>query len=174
MRHALLRWAVIAALGLSATLAHAAPNERKPARGYPVVRIDQGPGRTNGPVETNVIPLWPIRSCFGWVVVVRGPDRWVEMTEIQQAPGPTRFTGSGFEVGPRSDTTTMKRRMRVVDGKLSHSWCVNDADPPGEWRFEIHVDGVWVAEFRFCGIRLPEGEPFRLEDLACRNTAPSS
>lgn len=173
----LLRAALAAALCVVALSALAAPGDRpnKPVRGYPFVRIDDGPGRSNGPVETNVIPLWPVRSCFGWVVVLRGPDRMVEMTEIQHAPGPTRFTGpSDIKVNPQSDSTTMTRRLRVVDGKLSHSWCVNDADPPGEWRFEIHVDGVFVAEFRFCGIRLPEGQPFKLEELACRNTTPSS
>ncbi|MBM3622042.1 MAG: hypothetical protein FJX20_15280 [Alphaproteobacteria bacterium] len=171
---AVLRAAITAALCVAALSALATPADRKPARGYPFVRIDSGPGRTNGPVETNVVPLWPIRSCFGWVVVLRGPDRVVEMVEKQFAPGPTRFTGSDIVIGPNSDSTIMRRRMPVVGGKLSHSWCVNDADPPGEWRFEIHVDGVFVAEFRFCGIKLPEGEPFKLEDLACRNTTPSS
>ena len=174
MKHAFLQWVVVVTLALAAASAHAAPTERKPTRSYPFVRIDDGQGRTNGPVETNVVPLWPVRSCFGWVVVLRGGYRVVEVTEIQQAPGPTRFTGSGFEITPQSDGTTMKMRVPVVDGKISHSWCVNDADPPGEWRFQILVDGVFVAEFRFCGIKLPEDQPFKLEDLACRNTAPSS
>ncbi|MGE0421900.1 MAG: hypothetical protein AB7O88_06535 [Reyranellaceae bacterium] len=174
MKQAFLRWAVAAVLALAALPAQAAPGDRQRTRSYPFVRIDQGLGRTNGPVETNVVPLWPVRSCFGWVVVLRGGYRIVEVTEIQHAPGPTRFTGSGFEINPKSDGTTLKTHMPVIDGKISHSWCVNDADPPGEWRFQIYVDGVFIAEFRFCGIRLPEREPFKLVELACRTTAPTS
>ena len=172
--HTILRAVIAAALCAVAFSAWAAPSDRKPPRSYPFVRIDSGQGRTNGPVETNVVPLWPVRSCFGWVVVLRGPDRMVEMTEKQYAPGPTRFTGSDFVIGPNSDSTVMKRQLPVIGGKITHGWCVNDADPVGEWRFEIYVDGVFVAEFKFCGIKLPEDKPFKLEELACRNTTPSS
>jgi len=47
---------------------------------YPFVYItDEAGNVVQGPERTNVVPLWPVRSCFGWSVVVPGPDREVDL-----------------------------------------------------------------------------------------------
>ena len=141
----------------------------KPRGNYPFVEIRDAQHRiVQGPVENNVVPLWPVRSCFGWVVTLPERDRSVDYVEIQRQPAPTRFTGGGFVANEASDTTTRKARAAIgKDGLLSHSWCVNDADPEGEVRFEIHVEGRFVAEFKFCAVKLPASEPVRLDALTC-------
>ena len=140
-----------------------------PGGNYPFVEVRDEHGQVvQGPVATNVVPLWPVRTCFGWVVKVPYRNRTVELVEIQKMPSPTRFEGHGFSVNEHKDTTTARRREYVGnDGHMESAWCINDADPEGEVKFEVHVEGRLVAEFKFCAVRLPAGEPFRLEELAC-------
>lgn len=160
--------------GAATALAIAALTAFQPAAAaegnYPFVEIyDADKKLLQGPVATNVVPLWPIRSCFGWVLTLPTyAFQTVEVVEIQKLPGPSRFAGDGFEVHETLDGTTAKQRLTVgADGRIVSTWCVNDADPPGEYRFDVHIDGRHAAEFRYCGIRVPENEPFDLEKLAC-------
>jgi hypothetical protein len=136
---------------------------------HPFVEIRNERGDViQGPLATNVLPLWPVRSCFGWVVTVPWRNRYVDVVEIQKMPAPTRFEGTGFSVNDTRDTTTANRReFAGADGRLQHTWCVNDADPAGIVTFEVHVEGRFIAEFKFCAVRLTAGQPVRLEDLVC-------
>ncbi|WP_178133383.1 hypothetical protein [Vineibacter terrae] len=141
-----------------------------PATGnFPFVEVrDEHGSLVQGPVTNNVVPLWPVRSCFGWVVTVPQRNRFVELVEVQKMPAPTRFDGGGFTINETQDTTTATRRDYVGnDGRLESAWCVNDADPEGEVVFEVHVEGRLVAEFKFCAVRLPAGSPFQLGELTC-------
>jgi hypothetical protein len=134
---------------------------------YVTVRDHQG-GVIQGPVRGDAFPLWPVRACYTWVVVLEGPGRSVEVTELQRTPGPTRFdVTADVKVNAASDGTMWRRRVRT-DGGISGTWCVNDADPPGEYLYRVLVDGRPVADFRFCGIRLEQGEEVRLEALSCK------
>ncbi len=143
---------------------------------YPFVYITDAAGNVvQGPERTNVIPLWPVRSCFGWSVAVPGPDREVDLVEIQQLSGKTRFdTGPGIAINANSDTTTRHIRDVTRDGRLEGTWCVNDADPPGLYKYMIHVDGKFRAEFTYCAVRFPADKPIDLRTLACKNTFESS
>ncbi|MCW5746231.1 MAG: hypothetical protein KIT36_08545 [Alphaproteobacteria bacterium] len=157
----------LAILGLAAP---ALADRAEPRTGnYAYVEIRDANGHTaQGPIATNVVPLWPVRACFGWVVTVPQRNRFVELVEIQKMPAPTRFAGDGFTINATGDTTTARRHEFVGnDGRLQNAWCINDADPEGVVTFEIHVEGRLVAEFKFCAVRLPDGEPFRLEELTC-------
>lgn len=139
------------------------------AGNHPFVEVrDERGVVVQGPVANNVVPLWPVRACFGWVVTVPFRNRVVELVEIQRMPAPTRFEGGGFSVNEARDTTVARRREFVGrDGRIENAWCMNDADPEGEVKFEVHVEGRLIAEFKFCAVRLPAGQPFRLEELAC-------
>lgn len=133
-----------------------------------VVERDAADRVIQGPVRSDAFPLWPVRACYTWVVVLAGPDRSVEVTEVQKTPGPTRFdVTSDVKVNETSDGTTWRRRVRTSGG-VSGTWCVNDADPPGEYLYRVLIDGKPVADFRLCGIRLADGEPVRLEALSCK------
>ncbi len=136
---------------------------------HPFVEIrDERGVVVQGPFATNVVPLWPVRACFGWVVTVPFRNRFVELVEIQKMPAPTRFDGGGFTINEAKDTTVARRREFVGrDGRMENAWCMNDADPEGEVKFEVHVEGRLIAEFKFCAVRLPAGQPFRLEELVC-------
>jgi len=161
-------YALILVLALGSAAAQA---QQPPAGNYPFVYILDANGIiVQGPERTNVIPLWPVRSCFGWSVVVPGPDREVDLVEIQQLSGKTRFdSGPGIVVNADSDTTTRHVRQRTEDGRLQGVWCVNDADPPGQYKYKIHIDGQFRAEFTYCAVRFPPGQPIDLKSLACKN-----
>ncbi|HEX2890422.1 hypothetical protein [Vineibacter terrae] len=160
---------------LSAGLAVAAPPgaRAQPSPGvadtytYVVVRNERGEN-IRGPVRSDAFPLWPVRACYTWVVVLPGSDRTVMLTEIQRTPGPTRFdVSSDIKINESSDGTEWRRTVRTQGG-VSGTWCVNDADPPGEYLYRVLIDGRTVANFRFCGIRLEPGEEVRLETLSCK------
>ncbi len=167
MRRLLGLAVAIAVAGL--TPAALADRARGTSGNYPFVEVrDEHRELVQGPVTTNVVPLWPVRACFGWVVTVPYRNRYVELVEIQKMPAPTRFEGGGFTVNEHKDTTTARRQQYVGnDGHMESAWCVNDADPEGEVKFEVHVEGRLVAEFKFCAVRVPADKPFRLEELAC-------
>lgn len=133
-----------------------------------VVARDEAGNLIQGPVRTDAFPLWPVRACYTWVVMLDGPDRSVDVTELQKTPGPTRFdVTSDVKVNETSDGTMWRRRVRTGGG-ISGTWCVNDADPPGEYLYRVLVDGKAVADFRLCGIRLNDGEALRLDALTCK------
>ena len=134
---------------------------------YVVARDEQG-SIIQGPVRGDAFPLWPVRACYTWVVMLAGPGRVVEVTELQKTPGPTRFdVTSDVKINQTSDGTMWKRRASTHGG-ISGTWCVNEVDPPGEYLYNVLVDGAPVAQFRFCGIRLADGEPVRLDSLSCK------
>jgi len=143
---------------------------------YPFVYItDEAGNVVQGPERTNVVPLWPVRSCFGWSVAVPGPDRQVDLMEVQQLSGKTRFdVGPDITVNENSDTTTRRVKDFTRDGRLEGIWCVNDADPPGMYKYMIHIDGKLRAEFTYCAIRFPADKPLDLKTLACKNYFESS
>jgi len=133
-----------------------------------VVARDEAGATIQGPVRSDAFPLWPVRACYTWVVMLAGPDRSVEVTELQKTPGPTRFdVTSDVKINETSDGTMWRRRVRTGGG-VSGTWCVNDADPPGEYLYKVLIDGRTVADFRFCGIRLKDGEELRLDALSCK------
>lgn len=153
------------ATAFASTAALAAP----PGEHHTLVRLRDADGKTiEGPVRGDAFPLWPARACYTWVVHVGGAERLVNVTERQTTPGPTRFdVGADIRINDASDATEWTRRMVVRDGAVAHTWCVNDADPPGEYHYRVDIDGRFVAAFRFCGIKLPEGAPPRLGGLSC-------
>ena len=134
-----------------------------------VTVYDEHGAATQGPTRGDAFPLWPVRSCYTWAVVLSGPARTVQLTEIQKTPGPTRFdVTSDVKINETSDGTVWRRTVSTQGGGVSGTWCVNDADPPGEYLYRVLVDGKPVANFRFCGIRLADGEAVRLETLSCK------
>jgi hypothetical protein len=170
-RHVGVRCAALA-LVTTAAMAGAAARAQSDAavaeRYTYVVERDATGATIQGPVRTDAFPLWPVRACYAWVVVLAGPDRSVEVTELQKTPGPTRFdVTTDVKINETSDGTMWRRRTRTAGG-ISGTWCVNDADPPGEYLYRVLIDGRPVADFRFCGIRLGEGEEVRLEALSCK------
>jgi hypothetical protein len=121
-----------------------------------------------GPVRSDAFPLWPVRSCYTWVVTLADTNRTVEVTEIQKTPGPTRFdVPADIKINETSDGTVWRRVVHARGG-VTGTWCVNDADPPGEYLYRVLVDGRRVADFRFCGIKLADGEELKLETLSCK------
>lgn len=160
---------ILPAALMAALLAAAAPAPAAasgPPGGSTMVQVLPGPGGPQEPVQTNVIPLWPARSCYEWRLEIPGPPRQVDLVEIQRTPGPTVFQCSGCEINEQSDGTVLRRRVFAA-GRVSGGWCVNEHDPPGDYLYDIRIDGRPAGVFRFCAVRVPEGESFDLRRLAC-------
>jgi hypothetical protein len=164
----MMRCVIAIVLACLAVVAPATANSTVVEQYTYVVERDATDRVIQGPVRSDAFPLWPVRACYTWVVVLAGPDRSVEVTELQKTPGPTRFdVTSDVKINQTSDGTMWRRRVRTGGG-ISGTWCVNDADPPGEYLYRVLIDGNQVADFRLCGIRLADGEPVRLEALSCK------
>lgn len=169
----LLSLAVAVSAGLFQAVAQ--PLVRPGGSGPYVYIVDDNHQVIDGPVRNNVIPLWPVRSCFGWTVAVPGATRTVKILEVQQTPGPTRFdVGPETKVNPQSDRTERRFDALTIGNQVSSSWCVNDADPPGPYRFEIFVDGRLMGEFIFCAAHFPDLQKIKLDELQCPNKLHSS
>jgi hypothetical protein len=143
---------------------------------YPYVYITDAAGNIiQGPERTNVVPLWPVRSCYGWSVAVPGPDRQVDVVEVQQLSGKTRFdVGPDITINENSDGTTRRLKDFTRNGRIEGTWCINEVDPPGMYKYMIHIDGQFRAEFSFCAIRFPADKPVDLKTLSCKNNFESS
>lgn len=160
---------------LAATPALAQPMRNPGGAGPYTYILDESGKIIEGPVRNNVIPLWPVRSCFGWRVAVPGPDRQVRVREVQTAPGKTRFdVGADVRVNPQSDMTERHYTDWSRGGYVESAWCVNDADPPGLFKFEIFIDGRPSGEFKFCADHFPAEPKVKLEDLSCPNKFPGA
>jgi hypothetical protein len=147
----------------------------------PALAQSVGKGQTNFPYvylnddkgdqqvwRTNVVPLWPDKVCFGWTMAVEGRDRSVDLTEILTLSSPSTNWGHGPEtVVENGDKATTKMKVDVVGNRLSRAWCIVTGDPPGQYRYNIYIDGQHRAEFVYCAVKVPDDGSVHIEDLKC-------
>ncbi len=118
--------------------------------------------------RTNVVPLWPDKVCFGWTMTIDGPDRKVDLTEILTLSAPSTNWGHGPEtVVENGDKATTKVKVDVVDHRISRAWCIVEGDPPGQYRYNIFIDGQHRTEFVYCAVKVPDDGSVRIDELKC-------
>ncbi|MDF3075450.1 MAG: hypothetical protein K0S54_3117 [Alphaproteobacteria bacterium] len=153
--------------------------------GWPAAAQDVQPWRKDGannfpyvyrvlPAEepevwrTNVVPLWPNEVCFGWTLDVKGADRMVDLTEILTLSSPSTNWGHGPEtIIENGNKATTKLKVRIESNRLSRAWCIVEGDPPGQYRYDIFIDGRHRAEFTYCAVKVPNDGSVRIEELTC-------
>jgi hypothetical protein len=160
------RW--ISALFCLASTGLALPASAQPAQGnFPYVYLTDDKGDPQV-WRTNVVPLWPNKVCFGWTMAVEGNDRQVAMTEVLTLSAPSTNWGHGPEtVVENGDKATTKMNVEVVDNRISRAWCIVEGDPPGQYRYDIYLDGRHRAEFIYCAVKVPDDGSVRIEELKC-------
>jgi hypothetical protein len=162
---------ILALSGLALASAAAAqdvrPWSRDGSNNFPYVyRIL--PGEDPEVFRTNVVPLWPNEVCFGWTLDVRGPDRMVDLTEILTLSSPSTNWGHGPEtIVENGNKATTKIKVQVESNRLSRAWCIVDGDPPGQYRYDIMIDGRHRAEFTYCAVKVPNDGSIKIDELAC-------
>jgi hypothetical protein len=162
---------ILALSGLALASAAAAqdvrPWSRDGSNNFPYVyRIV--PGEDPEVFRTNVVPLWPNEVCFGWTLDVRGPDRMVDLTEILTLSSPSTNWGHGPEtIVENGNKATTKIKVQVESNRLSRAWCIVDGDPPGQYRYDIMIDGRHRAEFTYCAVKVPNDGSIKIDELAC-------
>lgn len=118
--------------------------------------------------RTNVVPLWPNEICFGWTLAVEGRDRLVDLTEVLTLSSPSTNWGHGPEtVVENGNKATTKLKMAIEGNRLSRAWCIVEGDPPGQYRYDIFIDGRHRAEFTYCAVKVPNDGSVRVDELAC-------
>jgi hypothetical protein len=126
------------------------------------------PGEEPEVWRTNVVPLWPNEVCFGWTVDVSGPDRMADLTEILTLSSPSTNWGHGPEtIIENGNKATTKLKVRIESNRLSRAWCIVEGDPPGQYRYDIFIDGRHRAEFTYCAVKVPNDGSVRVEELTC-------
>jgi len=126
------------------------------------------PGEEPEVWRTNVVPLWPNEICFGWTLHVNGADRMVDLKEILTLSSPSTNWGHGPEtVVENGNQATTKLKVQVEGNRLSRAWCIVDGDPPGQYRYDIYIDGAHRAEFTYCAVKVPNDGSVRVEELSC-------
>jgi hypothetical protein len=135
---------------------------------FPYVYLNNGDKEDPQVWRTNVVPLWPDKVCFGWTMAVEGHNRKVDLTEILTLSAPSTNWGHGPEtVVENGDKATTKMQVDVVDNRLSRAWCIVAGDPPGQYRYNIYIDGQHRAEFVYCAVKVPDDGSVHIEDLKC-------
>lgn len=118
--------------------------------------------------RTNVVPLWANEICFGWTLAVEGRDRMADLTEVLTLSSPSTNWGHGPEtVVENGNKATTKLKVLVESNRLSRAWCIVDGDPPGQYRYDIFIDGRHRAEFTYCAVKVPNDGSVKVEELAC-------
>lgn len=118
--------------------------------------------------RTNVVPLWPDKVCFGWTMAIDGPNRKVDLTEILTLSAPSNNWGHGPETVVEDGTkATTKIKVDVVDHRISRAWCIVDGDPPGQYRYNVFIDGQHRGEFVYCAVKVPDDGSVHIDQLQC-------
>ena len=118
--------------------------------------------------RTNVVPLWPNEVCFGWTLAVDGPDRLTDLKEVLTLSSPSTNWGHGPEtVVENGSKATTRLKVVVEGGKLSRAWCIVEGDPPGQYSYDIFLDGRHRAQFTFCAVEVPNDGSVSIDELTC-------
>lgn len=158
---------LLAGLALPALAQDVQPWSKDGSNNFPYVYHAQ-PGEEPEVWRTNVVPLWPNEVCFGWTIDVRGPDRMVDLTEILTLSSPSTNWGHGPEtVVENGNKATTKIKVKVEGNRLSRAWCIVEGDPPGQYRYDIFIDGNHRAEFTYCAVKVPNDGSVRIDELTC-------
>ncbi|MEO8558764.1 MAG: hypothetical protein ABI439_06850 [Rhodospirillales bacterium] len=157
-------FAFLAALLGASSIASAQPTPGN----FPYVYIDNGEDKDPDVYRTNVVPLWPDKICFGWTMAIEGRDRKVDLTEVLTLSSPSTSWSHGPEtVVENGDKATTKIKIDVVDNRIARSWCVAEGDPPGQYRYNIFIDGQHRAEFIYCAVKVPDDGSVDIDELKC-------
>lgn len=138
------------------------------AENFPFVYVTPESGDTVI-VRGNVVPVWPGRACFGWQLKIGGADREVKLTEVLTLSGPAKLWVAGPEtkISPDQATATTMIPAQSIAGVISRAWCITEGDPPGQYRYDIYIDGQHRGQFTYCAVRLPYDPNLKIEELTC-------
>lgn len=119
-------------------------------------------------VITNNVPYVPKHVCYGWIVHLDGDDRLVKFTEIYtSSSAPEIWSGEDNPYGAQETSadrksTRTEKFITTYKGWIENSWCVDEGDPLGAHKMEVHVDGQHVKTFDF---QMVEKELFQVVDM---------
>jgi hypothetical protein len=135
---------------------------------YPYVYVEDANGGEPHFWRTNVVPLWPDKVCFGWTMAVEGRNRTVNLTEILTLSAPSTNWGHGPETVVENGNKAITHiKAPLANNRLARAWCIVEGDPPGQYRYDIYIDGQHRGEFVYCAVKVPDDGSVRIEDLKC-------
>lgn len=131
------------------------------------VKVNSPDGQSKT-VITNNVPYVPEHVCYGWIVHLAGDDRLVKFTEIYtSSKAPKIWSGEDNPYGAQETSSDRKstrteKFITTYKGWIENSWCVDEGDPLGAHKMEVHVDGQHVKTFDF---QMVEKEVFQVVDM---------
>ncbi len=131
------------------------------------VKLNTSDGQSKT-VITNNVPYVPKHVCYGWIVHLDGDDRLVKFTEIYtSSAAPKTWSGEGNPYGAQETSadrksTRTEKFITTYKGWIENSWCVDEGDPLGDHKMEVHVDGQHIKTFDF---QIVEKEVFQAMDV---------
>lgn len=131
------------------------------------VKVNSPDGQSKT-VITNNVPYVPEHVCYGWIVHLAGDDRLVKFTEIYtSSKAPKIWSGEDNPYGAQETSadrksTRTEKFITTYKGWIENSWCVDEGDPLGAHKMEVHVDGQHVKTFDF---QMVEKEVFQVVDM---------
>ena len=105
--------------------------------------------------RSEIVPLIPYRSCYGWRVRLSGDESLVKFKEIFRLPAePEIWSAENDEFSTsriaKDRRTSITERFAVPDdGWIGNSWCVVEGDPEGTYSMDVYVNGEFVKAFDF-------------------------
>jgi hypothetical protein len=85
------------------------------------------------------IPYRVGTSCYGWVLYFEPVDGTVELDEILALPAPAAEWGGDATSTVAEDAQSARTHLRFdgESGVATHSWCVAEGDPEGQYVFTV-------------------------------------
>ncbi|MES0807988.1 hypothetical protein ABLO27_00805 [Roseibium sp. SCPC15] len=106
-------------------------------------------------LDTNVVPLKPDQTCFGWRIKLSSDETLVHVREVLTLPEAPEYWSDEdnvygtIEVSSDRKAATTTRFIPVVDGWVEHSWCVSEGDPTGQCSLDVTIDDLATERFEF-------------------------
>ncbi|MES0879631.1 hypothetical protein [Roseibium sp. SCP14] len=106
-------------------------------------------------LDTNVVPLKPDQTCFGWRIKLSSDETLVHVREVLTLPDAPEYWSDEdnvygtIEISRDRTAATTTRFIPVVDGWVEHSWCVSEGDPTGHCSLDVTIDNQPVERFDF-------------------------
>jgi len=107
-------------------------------------------GEIEGLQPYAVIPYHVGTSCYGWELGFEPVTGTVELDEVLKLPGPGQWNGDANSVVDADEDSA--RTHLQFDGQYgfaSHSWCVAEGDPEGQYVFTLFFKGKQIGQLPF-------------------------
>ncbi len=101
--------------------------------------------------KSNLVPLVPENTCYGWVIELNTQLNFVQVKEVLTMPYIPKNVNLAdhYSFGNDGKSIIGQSSKEIKDNYIGNIWCVVEDDPSGNHNIDVFVEGTFVKSFPF-------------------------